>query len=345
MRRVLFCDHPESDYLAAMLHLGLCQVLGPENVVDYPYKRSYHGETHRYPSVYATDPGSSEHRKWLAGETPMGVTSPFDWYTAQPAREWSRQEVIDNLHGFELVVLASPRKNNGEALDDLIRARGRHEVNRLAFVDGEDYAEIRWDVIERFAPEVCFKRELVPGVRTLYPAQEATMRNRVRFEPLPFGYPGGRLPAAAERDVDVVMLSSGSRPGGLGEWEAAVRRVTSSVVTGRISRADYLATLARAKIIVVPRGHGWDTLRLWESLACEGAMVLVERSPRLMPDAPVDGLQWVSFASADELSAAVRSYLLNTEGAREIVARNGNALLWAKHTVRARAEFLLEKAL
>src|SRR5271168_2378724 len=94
MTRVLFCDHPEDDFLAGVLYLGFCQELGPENVVDFPYKGSYHGEVHRYPSIYGSDSGSRPWESWNQG---AGCTAPFAWMPSTPGRVRAFAEIVQEL--------------------------------------------------------------------------------------------------------------------------------------------------------------------------------------------------------------------------------------------------------
>lgn len=332
--KVLFLDHPEADFLAAMVYLGLCQELGAENVVDYPYKRSYHGEVHRYPSNYVRDPGSN----WDNGE---GVTAPFAWFQAQPGREWSRDEVLSRMGEFALVVLASPRRNNVNALLDLASGRS---LPPIVFVDGEDYEEVRWDLLRRIWSRVYFKRELVPNPKVVFHADKAIMEGKIPIKPISFAAVAEHpRPEGMPFEYDVALLGGTNRPGGRAPLEEAIRRVTPRHVIGNVGFDEYLATLAKSRIAIVPRGHGWDTLRFWETLSVEGPMMVADRMPLQMVSPPADGEQYATFGSPEELEAVLRRYL-GDESSRARVAANGFAHFREYHTARARARYLLRES-
>lgn len=340
--KVLYLDHPESDYLAAQVYLGLCQVLGPENVVDYPRKDSYHGLVHEYPSQYDVDPGDSRWEKWRRdGTGPMGSTSPFPWMIAQDSRAWGRDEILARAWEFDLAVLASPRRDNAAALSDLLSAGAR--FRRLVMMDGEDYDAIRWDYVERFRPAVYFKRDLVASPQVVYPEQEQRMRGSVRVEPLPLAITAvsrGLFPV----EHDVFLPGGRNTPGGLEPWWPAVQAATPSCRLGDWPYERYLDILGRSRIAVAVRGHSPDSYRSWEALGVQGPMVMVQKHDFIRPHPFIEGEHVVHFENPEELGMLLRRYLAD-EPARARVAAAGHAHALAHHTVRARAEYLLEKSL
>lgn len=357
--KILFVDHPEADYLAGQIYLGLCQELGPENVIDYPFKKSFHGEVHVYPHVYETDPGSGPYSSWWkdADGVAMGSTPPFEWLPAQPGRAWSCDEVARGLSsgGFELVVLASPRRDNAAALRELVALVGRDKMPPLVAIDGEDYDAIRWDVIEEFAPRVYFKRELIQGleakeeVSTPYPAQRRRMLSRVRIVPLPLA-PALVHEAADSTDgvrLDVYMPGGTNTPGGIESYRTAIRDALPDARRYSFQRLPfdaYLNALCRTRIAVAVRGHSQDSLRSWEMLACAGPLVMIQRHTLVRPQPFEHGVHCVHFDGPVDLIQAIRCYL-EDEPARARIAAAGHAHLCEHHTMRARARYLLKEAL
>ncbi len=338
---VLYLDHPEADFLAAQVFVGLCRLLGPAHVIDYPYKASYHGEVHRYPSPYTSDPGTTPWSSWDSGD---GLTAPFEWMEAQPGKRHTYEEIGGLLLAkhFDLVLLASPRKYNTMALESLLASVGRHRMPPIVLIDGEDYTTIRWDLIEQFQPKVYFKRELVRDPFEVYHDAKARMLGKVRIEPLPLA--PVRTAAKTVTDTDVVLLGGSNCPGGKAPYEDAVRRVTSSHLLGHVSFDQFLASVSRARIAVALRGHSQDSLRSWEMLACDGPMVAVYRHTLLRPNPFHNGLHVAEFGSPAELEAVLRTYLAD-EPRRAAVAAAGHAHLLAHHTPEARARYLLDKVL
>lgn len=333
--KILYLDHPEADFLSTLLFMGLCDELGAENVVDYPRKKSFHGEVHRYPSPYTSDPGSMPWQNWDGGD---GVTAPFPWMRAQESKPWSRQEVIDRIGEFSLVILASPRKYNGQALADLIQAVGRDRLPRLVMVDGEDYLDILPGALEDFRPHVVFKRELLPQVKS-----DVEARFHVRVEPFPFATPL-EPKDPVDKDIDVLFVGGGTWPGRVEACEALRRAFGERFVGGigmYLKYPDYLSALARARVAVSVRGHGFDTLRFWEIPSMPGTLLVADRQPILRRFPFEHETTALFFDNSNQLVEQVKR-ALGDEPWRARIAAAGNAWLTAHHTPRARARQLLQ---
>jgi hypothetical protein len=326
--KVLFIDHPEADMGSAMLFLGLCQELGPENVVDWPYKESFHGKTSYIPPRYSGDPGSkSTWQEWITNKD--GNCSPFTWMVPQPETQWSDDDVASNIHNFDLVILASPRLVNQTALLWLIRRVGRGSIKRLFMHDGEDYDDIRWDIIERFGVEAYFKRELV----------STKVDARARIIPFPFSSP---LPVldAVEKSVDVCFLG-GNNFSERGSVANALRsELGDRFVDGNQGYGTYLTTLNKSKIAISVRGHGWDPLRFYEIPSFYSTLLVSDVTPVVKPYPFTNEANCLFFDNPQHLVSVVKRYLAD-EGARNAVALAGNQHLREHHTTQARAKQML----
>jgi hypothetical protein len=325
--KLLHVDHPESDYLSAMLFMGFVEVLGEENVVDWPVKLSHRGIVDRYISPYP--------------QGGMGVTAPLPWTMhLKDGHRWSDDEVADRIGEFDLVVLGSTRRYNSEALTRLIARVGRSAIRRLVIADTEDHDQIDTGLIGKYAPSVYFKRELLPS----HPRKIG----ETRIEPCPFASPYRQLPSSTppgkvQRTVDVAFLGGQNFPGGKPPLEAALRSTAAVVDTERRPYREYLDALPRAKMAVATRGYGWDTTRIWEIAACEGTLLVLERQPVIRPFPFEDGVTAALFGSPDELAAQVRKYLAD-EPLRARVAAAGYAHTLKFHTAGARAQQVLDEA-
>lgn len=334
--KVLFINHPEGDMLEAVAYLGLCRLYGADDVVDWPRKASYHGETARYPSVYGPEHGE-------------GVTGPFAWFPAQGGRAWSDDEVRDRAREFDVVV-ASIRDHAVAALSLLVARVGRGALRRLVLLDGQDSDAIRWDLAVRFRPDVYAKRELLARL----PADV------VRVVPCPFASP---LDESAEvaKDIDLADLGAGNFFSGVVARGAATFRGASTkaevdaalcreflgrvVVVGHVGYDEFLRATARTRVAACLGGFGWDTFRQWEVPSFRGTLLLRNRSPQIIQYDFVDGESCAEFSwSLAEMVAVARAYL-DDDARRERVARAGNALLREHHTCEARARQLVEEAL
>lgn len=340
--KILFVDHPEGDMLAGTLFLGLCRLYGAENVVDWPWKASYHGETARYPSVYGPEHGE-------------GVTGPFAWFPAQGGRPWSEEEVRDQIGSFDLIAV-SVRDHGILRLRDLIRQVGRRAFRRLVLFDGQDSHVIQRDFTQEFRPDVYAKRELLASAEDV--AQGKSDAERVRIIPCPFASPLAKLPAVV-KDVDFTNLGAGnffsgvaSRNGGFAgaQNKVQVDEVLRREFAGRIVFTDhvgyeaFLQITAHTRVAVCFGGFGWDTFRHWEIPSFAGTLLLRNRSPQVIPHDFVDGESCAEFSSVDELVSVARAYL-DDDARRERVAVAGNALLREHHTAEVRARQLVKEAM
>lgn len=345
--KLLFLCHEETDYVEAQIYLALCEELGPDNIVDFPYKLSYHGQVHRYPSIYARNPGATATESWKDGDVPMGETSPLPWMRAQQSREWSYAEVVGGLKAntFDAVVLTSPRATNSRILEQIIAEAGREIIQKLVMMDGEDYDAIRWDFVAKFRPSIYFKRELVPAPMDLYPAQRQALQGSVRIVPLPLT-PIELRPRQPEDvfTLDVAMPGGGNVPGGVAQYQEAVSRVTNKVYFGYGRPENYSRMLASARIAVAPKGHSQDSLRSWEMLAVEGPLVVVHRHTLIRPYPFMDGIHVLYFDGPADLESILRTYLTNeNENMRATVATQGFAHLVKYHSIGPRARYLLQE--
>jgi hypothetical protein len=189
--RILFLTDDALDYVSDPLYIGLSRVLGNEHVVDYPYKRSFH------------DP---EARVWCLAQ--------------RPGRRYGREEIVDLLRdrAFDLVCLASFRR---EAIDECARLYGQVSFPPMVFVDGEDGANLRHDVLGRFPVRVYFKRDYAwkmgSRLRDLGALAWTFRGDRALFErtvPLPLSLIMDTLPdcGGVRKDVDVSYRGRASHP-------------------------------------------------------------------------------------------------------------------------------------
>jgi Glycosyl transferases group 1 len=338
--KVLFIDHVEADCLAALVYLGLCQELGAENVVDWPWKDSYHGYTYEGPVPY------DEPNNW-------GPVAPFTWFPAQdPSYRTNVAKVSTIIGSFDVVVLASPRRYSMKALDYLlICVKGRQSIPRLVVMDGEDYSAIRWDVIERYKPSVYFKLTMTEPVDVARAAS-----NKVRLVPLQLATPIVDL-APVVKDIDVAFFGGNNwRPRrsdpvyGTGHYKKELERRLAkefpNFIGGYMHWPQYVATLNRAKIAVSVGGSGLEPLRTFEILGCQGTMLARERIQIVGPHPLVDGVHQAAFdgTNHDDIVRVIRHYL-DHEEERQRIAAAGYALVQEHYTPRARARQLLAEAL
>ncbi len=136
MTKILYMDHPQMDLGSFNLWNGLCESLGPENVVVFPYKKMYYGRNDHFNDGYIQFLREYVENCKVAGgvELPYGIP-PFatgediinGWPEAterpylaiQPEQqEYSEDNIIDMIKRgeFSFIVLTSGHRCNTIAL-------------------------------------------------------------------------------------------------------------------------------------------------------------------------------------------------------------------------------------
>lgn len=354
--RILYLSDPAPDYLADQMYLGLCQVLGWEQVIDYPWKRVYHDPACRLAYLPQT---------------------PGHHYEEDDITALLREGKVD------LLVLSSPRAAGGPILD---RIAARARLPPCVLIDGEDDARIRHDLVRRFGCRAYFKREYrwgaEEGLRSGFDRWRAFRGDREliqRTYPLPLSFVPDSVPVSGDnpRDVDISYAARASHPKRLRAWhllrEARDLRCEgglyaeptdrqSKLMTGlprllvklrgdprvspsqqgtRLTFREYHRLLRRSKMALSIRGGGFDTLRYWEIPASK-ALLVSERPDICIPNNFEHG-KHALFCRPDlsDLVDIVRAYLWDGP-AREALAAEGYRHLMRFHTCDRRAEYFLD---
>lgn len=337
--RVLYLDHPEADYLSAVVFRGLCEELGPENVVDWPWMPHFHGQVYEGPVPY--------------GDGAVGVCGPYSWMPKNEQPAWTDEQVLGQLTSFDLVVLASPRTYNTQRMRTIV---GKFPSERLIMLDGEDYTTPRWDLIQEFNPRVYFKTSLVPNPPDPYPSQHLTMQDKVRVVPCPLATSLFE-PPTVEKKYDVCFLGGsnwfGERREGHHEdripVKPAIERMLmellpgKQMVLGHVPYEQYLDIVAASRVAICVSGHGLEGMRTFEAMSCPDTLVVREVLPQITPWPLVGGDTCVTFRRWENIAQICKTWLEN-ETMRLEIAKRGFDLVWQHYTPRARARYILDEA-
>jgi hypothetical protein len=354
---VLYVTDPELDYLADQIYTGLCQVLGWQNIFDFPRKAAYH------------DPAS---RAAFLPQNP-GHHASFDELVSR---------ILDRR--IDLVLVSSPRRGTLDAYH-LLAKHGA--VPPTVLLDGEDDGCIRADVYRLVKAGLYFKRELKldvkdrrSGLRSRWTVGQHISDQFCRIHPLPFSVTEVPVhsPVTTQRAVDIsfagrashrkrvravnllrrsadirfeggVYVDSGDRRSKLGDsWfdvvKAKLRRdpqVPMSERGCRLDAEEYRALLHRSKMALSIRGGGFDTLRYWEIVASK--TLLVSEPPDIVIPNNFEHGVHAMFCRSDlrDLPALVRS-LRDDDAARGRMVNAAFEHLTAFHTSERRASYLLD---
>lgn len=327
--KVLFVTASHRDHLALTLFHGLCEVLGPENVVDACVVPSLHRHALEDASEYAE---SSRH-----------------FNTAFVCREWAVEGapvLKEGDRNFDLLVVNSCFITEGGRDRDAAwrQARWYAELlkpdGKVAFVEGNDSAHFvvkpPWEV------DAVFRKEIDPSFA--YPYDPV---------PLTFAAPDqwfvdtDHVESMAEestRDIDV-FYTGNPDTNGADKW-AMCRKVFETkkkhnciLGTCGLGWENYLALLRRSRLALCPStAAGADSMRTYEAVACGAIPVFVEY-PNFKRDPWFDASTVFYADRVGELPRVLDNVL-----SWDLADMRRSLLNQARqnHTTRARARRLLE---
>ncbi|MCP4640540.1 MAG: glycosyltransferase [bacterium] len=306
--RILFLTHPRPHFGLDIVYGGLCAVLGTENVVEFPWKGSLHGET---PDTLAHYPCTYD----LPGE---------------PLTE---DDVVAQVRAGQFDVLL---------FGDIEFHTDRDVVRRMVqasgdvpwfILDGQDDCENHTrealDHLGMTSVAGYFKREMLAGVEY-----------GPNTWPLPFAYSDERVPDAVESDRTDGLFWAGNRR--FGVRRPYLEHIESDFelsLNVTYAQDEYARALRTHRIGLNIFGMGFDTVRYWE-IPAHGCMLLSERLPIHIPHDFEDGVSAVFFDDLPELMDKLHRYLDRPDECAAI-ARAGREHLMRYHTGSMRARQML----
>ena len=348
IKKVLMLAHPGTDHLAYMMFDGLCKVLGAQNIFVYPFVRHYAGGVDR---DYILDDGKK------------GFTAPPGYASSHENPDMSFDELAGMMDEFDIVYLSSARTYAMKALNQF-RERFGSKMPPLVFSEGEDSQSLcTIEMIKRaFNPAVCFKRELLQG-------DPDARKDLHPLYPLPFSAITDNLaPDNPDKDIDVFALFGNTYP----IREDIVKLINASELPRKyrihvgidhfsnepekvvwqdpnrfnmpplLQYKQYHEIMAGAKINIVARGWGFDTLRRFEA-PCYSGLVMSDNMPILTPYPFKDGEHIVYFKNSLQGLIGMIEYFLTHDGDRQRIGKAGMEHCMKYHTTEARAKYFLEK--
>lgn len=340
----VFWMEAEACLLANMVWMGMCDEIGPENVIQWPAKDWYH------------DPNVIRYMR------------------VQPKRDLTSEQADEEFRSADIVVLAGPREENTKLLASMIARLGRPK--RLVVLDGEDYTQVHWPVCELLQPTVYLKLSSVPTpFAGVWQDEKRRMESRTRVQPFALATPLSNV-EPRDKTIDVSLLGGNAWHRGRVEgrdltvpWSTPVlvarlqKEFGDKFVYGSASKQgipyfvpghpthvqydEYIYTVSRSKISVVVGGHGVEPLRTVEVMSCPGTLCARQNIQVISPWPFVDGRTVVGWDEMDPqwdgLVKTLEFYLAHDD-LREVIARRGNAYMRGHFQQRHRARDLIEAA-
>lgn len=333
--KVLILTDPQMDHLCAMTFSGMTKLLGSENVITYPFKKSYYGLAD---DDYILDDGKK------------GFTSQYEGIIPRKGNPLNVENIKEVWDEIDLVIMGTVRTYGVKAMRELKKAIDNW-WQPLVFVEGEDSNRIWWEYINEFRPVAYFKREYQKDKKITYPQ---SLRYWPPIIPCPFSAINEKIPEQRNREINVYSvcgythelrekvtkkLASMNIPNSL-LWMDNV--LMDNKLGHRNNLVGYYTDLINSKIGVAVRGHGMDTLRFWETPAC-GALLFSHDNNQVHPNPFEDEKNCALFKNdLSDFEEKLR-YYLEDENERKKVAANGNSHLLQYHTSEKRAKYILDK--
>lgn len=306
--RILFLLHPRPHYGLDILLDGLCEVLGDENVVDFPWKPLLHGCQQE---DYASYPCTASRRGEALDEAAV----------TRQLREGR----------FDLILMADFEEGSQPDVTRRVLDAGRDLP--VFIVDATDLChDVSSEVMVKFGMTRVagyFKREML-----------TTVDYGPNTFPLPFAYSDRRVAPDFAGDRTEDFFWAGHREFGLRRlYLEHLEKVYGRSLDERVSQEEYVGRLLRTRIGINIFGKGFDTVRYWE-LPAHGCMLLSERLPIHIPFDFVPNESAVFFGDLPELEEKLAYYIAHRDESLAI-ARAGYEHLKRHHTASARARQVL----
>lgn len=298
------CPHFGMD----VLYDGLCSVLGDENVIEFPWKKTLHRHAPDVPGNYPC----------LFNRTGRNV--PLDEIVA----------LLDRGH-FDLVLYCDLDWTlDRESARRIVRAAQRVPVFIADMQDDPmDYRKEAADFLDTPSFRGYFKREML-----------RCHRYEPHTYPLPFAYPDRLVPDALPHERPQSVFWAGHRRFGLRRlYLERIESLLGERFDKPYSPEDYAAALDASRIGINIFGFGFDTVRYWE-LPAHGCLLLSERLPIRIPHDFRDSETALFFDNLADLEDKLRYCLAHPEQTAAIAAA-GHRHLRQHHTGSARARQLL----
>lgn len=371
--KILYLEHPQFDLGAFNLYNGLCEILGPDNIVVFPRKQIYYGQLDNHQGDYlkflwnciTTQPlpagmpplSPNEH---LINGWPNATDRPY--YVTQPDQPTlSEHDVVERLRGgsFDFIVLASSNRVNTY---QLVRFRDYLGGNLppVVYVDNGERDELNEHWAHVFHPKVIFKLILTPAVynyiKNKYgwelhslPQSSCLGGKDVKEALRKFegNFPEYVTFSDTDKPIDVffAMGSTYDKRQQLGETVAAYIKKSAYSGLSKASRgfSGYLNCIAHSRIAVSMRGSGRDTSRYWDIPLFE-TLMMCDGTMGCMHPNPFEHEKTAVFYDEEYLEQVptLLQYYLDNEKDRKRIARDGRAHLLKYHTNRARAQYFLD---
>lgn len=311
MRLLFIMNTGQPDYGLDTLYDGLCQEIGPENVIDFPEKPTIHGET-------------------------VGLqTNQYERYPCicdHPRHGMDLDAILAELSQgrFDAILFGDVKDSvDNAALRSIFRAK--QDAPLFVVDQQDDPRDNRHAIRQRLSfPAIkgYFKREYLSAIDL---GEDAF--------PLPFAYPNSRVSMQPTHGGEGLFWAGHRRFGQRRAILEYLERETGRKMDKAFAPQDYAVAVHNALAGLSLFGVGFDTIRYWEILA-QGTLLIAQRPPIRIPHNFTDGRHALFFDTPADLAAIAQWCEAHPEQAEKTAALGYQHLL-KHHTSSARARQLL----
>lgn len=336
--KILFICDPGLDCGEYMLFNGLCNVLGEQNVVTYPFKGSYYG---------LTDYGYELENDYGSGN--MGFTAPEQYMASRHLNYWNKEAIIKNIDIFDLIIMGSCRIVALKALRGLKKEIKEFSVP-LVIHESEDYEDIRTDIVDEFKPQLYFKRTLRKDGKNNF-----MDRCKIPILPVPLSAVLNTAPFVDEKEktYSVWFINGDTFPVRREVYKKLIEMNRVDMICKIISHnipatwydklpyRAYMTTIGKSKIAIAPRGWSCDAQKRVE-IPIYNTLLFSNEIGYVTPNDFIDGKSYVSFREdLSDFDSKLQYYLEDEQETRK-VAEEGRRHLLKYHTNEVRAKEVLD---
>jgi hypothetical protein len=314
--KILFCTYSFSDYGLDNLYDGLCQLLGYENVIEYPDKSMLHGVKD---NRYAWYPQFFDYPRVMKDEQKIEMlkNNEFDIILVgcRDKTDFTDKRSYKKIAGYKQIL-------------SLLREKSK--TIPIYLIDQSDAIKVNYGLIRDLNSRLYFKREYVEC-------------NNDKIVPFSFSYSEKKIPNIdTERLNDIFW--AGTRKFGNSQRHLfldPLEKRRGKLFFNGWKQHKYCTKLLSYQICLNLKGQGDDTVRYYE-IPAHGALLFSQKLDIIIDNEFIDGKTAVFFSSPTEMMEKLQ-YCLNNKDYTDRIRLAGHEHFKKYHTSKIRAEQLLNR--
>ena len=381
MKKILYLEHPQADLNAYNIYKGLCEVLGEENIIDFPHKKVYRGEIDLFNASYYSSvresiksstqlpygippfsPGEDIISGWPIKDPSCGEFNPGGYPLVGLStrdRTYTENDIGNLLRSGEIscIILSTSHRVPTIALARIRDAMGGlGKLPPIIYTDNGERDELNEHWAHVFNPTLIFKCCLTEKYKDFY-------KKKYGWNIYPLPGSNFLIGTNLKKHFKDDYLSSNNfdkkydlfyRFMGIDNREKVIDICENYSNENKLINfnnggiySEYLKVLAESKIVVTHKGICRETLRYWDIpmfntiMLCDGTMGAIHPNPF---EHEKTAVFYSDSDNEDNIEYEIKdklNFYLKNETERNRISLAGMEHLRKYHTNRARAEWFL----